>query len=266
MKKKYQRCSPHAIVSNNIEKGKIQTCFSLDSLEKIANKYNAMNPSAKISMVHDRKKLWHEINKKIPECHDDKCWISSRFLDSNDKTELLEDFKPPIPRGKFEWLSTNDIDLVLEGYAKVFPEFVYMGAHPLDFETYRKSMNPVKIIHRAIKDKKKNAAMVLNMDESSRPGSHWVALFFDIPERIVEYFDSVGDKAPPEVHKFFQKIHFDRLKENTYVHQQKDSECGVYSIHFIVRRLLGQSFEHTVKHIIKDDKMNSMRQIFFDPL
>ena len=45
--------------------------------------------------------------------------------------------------------------------------------------------------------------------------------------------------------------------------QFANSECGVYSMNFILHLIMGDSFKDTTENIIKDDVMNSRRNIFY---
>jgi len=56
-----------------------------------------------------------------------------------------------------------------------------------------------------------------------------------------------------------------KVKFNTIQHQQKNSECGVYAINFIVERVNGKTFEDISKHIVRDDEMNTRRDKYFRP-
>ena len=48
-------------------------------------------------------------------------------------------------------------------------------------------------------------------------------------------------------------------------HQYGDSQCGVYSIFFIVHMLEDKITEHYLKtHILKDEYMNKFRKIYFN--
>lgn len=50
---------------------------------------------------------------------------------------------------------------------------------------------------------KKNECGILNLDESSKPGSHWVG--YSKRNFRVKYFDSEGDEGPPrELIKYLQ--------------------------------------------------------------
>ena len=114
----------------------------------------------------------------------------------------------------------------------------------------------------------------------------------------IYYFDSVGVKPKKRIKKFINKItkylynksfnknldinslynvkyrnnnpneinkllnNFD-IRYNNIQHQFKDSECGVYSIHFITRLVDGESFTNIINNVIKDDKMNNFRKNYF---
>ena len=56
-----------------------------------------------------------------------------------------------------------------------------------------------------------------------------------------------------------------RLFYNDIEHQQKNTECGVYSIHFIESLLNGISFRDYTKNIIRDNTMNKNRERLYRP-
>jgi len=53
------------------------------------------------------------------------------------------------------------------------------------------------------------------------------------------------------------------VRYNKLQHQFKNSECGVYSMNFIIRILEGETFDKIVNKITNDDKMNSCRSVYF---
>jgi hypothetical protein len=66
------------------------------------------------------------------------------------------------------------------------------------------------------------------------------------------------------------KVHLNNLlngqfdiKYNHIQHQFEDSECGVYSMNFILNLVKGNSFEYVTKNIKSDEEMNGMRKEFF---
>jgi hypothetical protein len=55
-----------------------------------------------------------------------------------------------------------------------------------------------------------------------------------------------------------------KMFKNSIQHQFKNTECGMYSIHFIDNCLTSEKkFEQIVEHVITDDEMNKMRQTNF---
>ena len=250
--------------------GAAQTCFSYQSLARIARRYNEANPQDKINIYRNRDRLWRAIRDKIPRCQNERCWTRASWLPVSDRDKVLEDFKPPIPQGKYAWLNTDDIDRVLKGYERVFPLFVYLGTYPMDFqEKHPKLFNPLNV-SALRKAGKEFAGLVLNLDNSDEPGSHWVAVLIDIKNRIFEFFDSYGENPTKEImdlyHQLDQRARNGwKLRVNKTEHQQKNSECGVYSIHFIVRRISGTPFKQATEQVIRDAKMNQMRSYYFDP-
>ena len=266
-----ESCSPRSKKGGG---GDVQTCFSFPSLERIARRYSAQNPRDDITHIRTKKGLWDAIQARMPQCSNERCWIHASYLSASDRAELEQDFKPPIPRGANEWLRTSDIDKVLEQYTKVYPSFAWLGTHPINFAdpSYPKSKRFRPLNVTALKRKGvKKAAMVLNLDRYGEPGSHWVAVLLDLPRYRVEYFDSLGDAAPPEIQEFVKRLNSRarggkwKLIVNDRTHQLLDSECGVYSIHFILKRLEGQSFRDVASDIKRDDEMNRKRGVFFDP-
>ena len=119
--------------------------------------------------------------------------------------------------------------------------------------------------------------MVINFDKHDQPGSHWVGIFIDVPKRRIGYFDSYGMCPPPDlISKYIRRACRDLLhgssgeiemkfKCNKNRHQFKNSECGVYSIYFILQSLKGRSFDEIFTNIIYDDTMNAKRDLYFRP-
>lgn len=139
--------------------------------------------------------------------------------------------------------------------------------------------------------------MVINLDPHDKPGSHWVALYTDFEKNQIYFFDSVGKKPRKKIKKFINKLtkymykkkynkslninkvldnikskksdndiinlnNFD-IRHNKIQHQFDNSECGVYSINFIVRLVGGETFDEITQNITKDDLMNNCRQTYF---
>ena len=112
--------------------------------------------------------------------------------------------------------------------------------------------------------------IIFNTHPHTKEGEHWVALFIDLNISIICYFDSEVNPIPKEIKKLIQKIKSQantlglKLKfvENKIEHQQKNTECGMYSIHFILS-LLHNNMNSTLTKRISDDEIEKKRFIYF---
>ena len=79
-------------------------------------------------------------------------------------------------------------------------------------------------------DKIKDGAYVIDLDEYSDIGTHWIALY--VNNKTVKYFDSFGiEHIPKEVKKFIGNTN---IISNIYRIQNYDSiMCGYFCIGFI---------------------------------
>jgi hypothetical protein len=291
MEAKPDKCAP----SKKFEEG---SCLTLESLKKIANKYNQIN-SDKIKITDNKKDLVKQLNESFSKkhnCNKQTCWLRSQEVKSLNDPEILENsFRPNGPKGKYDWLSTSDINKVVEQYETVYPDFLFLGAVPNDFEELSLKYNDQPCFNcfdDYINKGKTKLGMVINLDTSDKGGSHWVALYFDFNKNQIYYFDSVGKPPGKRIRRYNNKIlkymykrkygeeldinsikkdkkipdnldNFD-VTYNGIQHQFDDSECGVYSINFILRLAKGESFKEITENITKDEKMNECRKVYFN--
>jgi hypothetical protein len=101
-------------------------------------------------------------------------------------------------------------------------------------------------------------------------------MFINIKKKKIFFFDSTGDKPPTEILKLVERIKNQGLKMNPKIvfnfdsnegieHQYGNTECGIYSLFFIVHMLEDKMTEHYLKtHILKDEYMNKFRHIYFN--
>jgi len=274
---------------NIIKSATDETCFTIEALHKIADKWNETNPSMHIDYNHTTtgKSLWRSLNNVMSaKCNNEVCWIKQDFIkDSPLAMELLKNFKPLMPKKwedrPNEWLNTLDIRDVMNQYEVKYPNFEFIGPVPMDFDTkvgfgqcVINELCNIKL--QSLLDKGKNRiGVVFNLDKHTQSGSHWVAMHCGISTENktgeICYWDSYGIKPNPEVVVLMNKLQSQgnelgynlRIKVNNVRHQYKNSECGVYCIYFLTSILEGKSFEEIIKNIITDDKMNSKRSEFF---
>ena len=118
-----------------------------------------------------------------------------------------------------------------------------MPPHPLtNFEIQKYYQNEPKFNGVFSRDnlpnKIKDGAYVINLDEYSDIGTHWVALW--VNNNNVTYFDSFGvEHIPKEIIKFIENRN---IKTNIFRIQAYDSiMCGYFCIGFINFMLKGKS-------------------------
>ena len=76
-------------------------------------------------------------------------------------------------------------------------------------------------------------------------------------EKALEKFNKLSNP----VQEALKKID---IRYNTIQHQRANSECGVYSINFILRLLQGKTFNEIVNNPIRDREMEDCRKIYFN--
>jgi len=274
------KCAP----GTNFEAG---SCAKLAVLIEYANAYNSSNNN-KIKMYPEmeclnpkkyKKYLVREIQNKLKDvCDDQKCWMEQSFVNKMKETAREEftkhTLRPEGPYGTFEWLSTINIDDSMAQYEQKYSEFKFLGAVPMDFDEIEhlgiKNLDYGKLI----KEGKSKIGVIFNLDEHWQPGSHWVGMFSDLKKGSVYYFDSYGVLPEPRVRKLMRRIarfcqvglgiNNITVEHNKIRHQYENSECGVYSMNFILRMLRGDTFEQICESKVPDKKINKCRKIYFN--
>ena len=264
------------------------SCIKLSLLVELANAYNIDASSddriklyAKLETLNPskyKKYIVREIKKRVGDkCTTQKCWTEQSFinrLNKKVKTELQKyTFRPDGPNGKFEWLNTFNIDDVMKQYEIKHTDFRYLGTVPMDFDALpRFNLSGIDYTDY-YKNNKTKIGVVFNLDESWKTGSHWVAMYADLKIGEVFYFDSYGISPDKRVRKLMRKIANDTKKINPNVsvksdhnkirHQYESSECGVYSMNFIIRMLRGDGFDNICKSKTSDAEINKCRKQYF---
>ena len=281
VKNKDQRCAPGLLFKNG-------SCVPLHLLIAMANAYNkkCKNENEKITINHKfktlnpgkcKEDLIKQFSKKLGQvCDNQRCWVNQNFINDMQKEAQLElrkyTFRPKGPQGKFTWLSTGNIQDTMAQYERKYPEFTFLGAVPIDFDELEylgiRNLN----FDELRKSGKTKIGIVFNLDESYKSGSHWVSLYADLNKGSVYFSDSYGIEPERRIRKFMRRIARyckDKLhkkidvKHNENRHQYKNSECGVYSINFILRFLNGESFDEITGVKVKDDQINKCRHVYF---
>ena len=275
------RCSPK-------EKNKINdfTCYTDCSLYKLRDLWNMRHPDSTIK-TNDPKEIWNQLNDYLSNvCNKESCWLKQNFVSNNIDNEMKESFAPESPKewkkNPNEWLSSIDIMKVMKQYEAAYKCFDFIGPSPIDYDTKKLYGECVwdELCHFSLSDQikkgKTKIGVIFNLDPHNLGGSHWVSLFINIIKKRIFFFDSAGDKIPPKIMEFVNKIiqqgkllnkpiNFIFDQNYPVEHQYGNTECGMYSIFFIVHMLEDKITEHYLKtHVLKDAYMQKFRKIYFN--
>ena len=263
------------------------SCYTMRSLILLSEAYNKENPDNIIELDRTRETLYPQKYKKYivkqlkkrldSKCDSQLCWAKQSFMKNLariNKEEIEKyTFRPIAPEGKFEWLNTLNIDDVMKQYEKKYSDFEFLGTVPMDFDDLPVLGIKDHDFNKSIKNGKTKIGIVFNLDEHKKAGSHWVSMFADLKKGQVYYFDSYGTRPEQRVRTLLDRIkNFCKtglgisrviVDHNRIRHQFKNSECGVYSINFIVRMLKGKTFEEICESRVPDEKINKCRLRYF---
>lgn len=265
---------------DNIKNG-LNSCLTKKQLVKIANAFNSKYPKNKITFNSktSRAVLWKKIQQKMEkQCGDTEwCWLDQSFIKNGSVKEDLESqFKPRGPDSLNGWLSTTHISDAMGMYELLHNHFKFFGPVPIDFDAIVTEIKRLNLEKLYYSKNIKKIGIIFNLDPHYKNGSHWVAMYCDISKAHVYYFDSYGIcPAPKEIIELKDRL-FEELKTifpnkkpvykcNTFRHQYANSDCGVYSMYFILQLLHGKTYEQVTENIILDEEIKKMREVYFLP-
>lgn len=260
------------------------TCYSEANLYKLRDLWNARHPDVQIKS-NDLKTIWTFLQENLHNvCSKESCWLKQQFVDTKDSKELAEAFAPVAPaswkKKPNEWLSSTDILKVMKQYEKAYKCFEFMGPSPIDYDSKMlygecvwQELCEFNLQEQMNRGKTK-IGIIFNLDPHYKSGSHWVSMFINIKKRSIFYFDSAGEKVPPEIMKLANTIisqgkslglQFLFDQNHPVEHQYGNTECGIYSLFFIVHMLEDKITSHYLKtHILKDKYMEKFRKVYFN--
>jgi hypothetical protein len=292
MKKKAKFCSP----SNDSKK---TSCYNKKTLIDIANiinnnshlsKKNQENLKGGTTIVKIKTKnkskneIWGQISKQMgSDCQNEWCWIKNKVIKNNLSNDVIDNtFRPEKPEkwylNKHTWLTTTDIAKVMKQYENKYVDFVFFGPVPVDcpngINCELTNLNIENMYNTGIR----KIGIVFNLDKHNQSGSHWVAMFVKLDKKQcnIIYYDSYGEKPPNEINDFMIEIckkirnigkyNID-IQYNKKRNQFGHSECGVFSMIFIIASLVGFSLNDisTSKKMV-DMTMTQFRDYLYRPI
>ena len=165
-------------------------------------------------------------------------------------------------------------------YEEAYSNFEFIGPVPIDFDAPAPE-NPLLgkwgkcIVDELCKldvaevNKKgtEKIGIIFNLDKHDEPGSHWVCGFVDYPNKSAYYFDSYAIEPPKQIETFMKWLTTQdsamKLFYNGNRFQRGGSECGMYSMYFILRMLEGDDFQAFSRTKPPDSFMLDLRDWLF---
>lgn len=278
-------CAPNKYDEQN------NTCFSLEQLLEMARAYNRYLTKQKL-LPHEHK----NINTDLIKIKSDKPYLLKQLLDRFDtvckgneicitKQEFMNEivaemreefddytFRPLGPLNPNEWLSTIDINKIMVQYEKIYSDFKFLGAVPLNCDELKFCSLYNLDFAQHEKNNIKKIGIIFNHDKFGQSGSHWVSIFMNLETGEFYFCDSVGKGPIGNIKKLidnFEKYYEDKtgkkiiFKQNKKSYQKDSSECGVYSSNFIIRLLAGESFDNIIQNSLDFKDINSCRNLYF---
>jgi hypothetical protein len=242
--------------------------------------------------------IYSEIATKLRKSSDDvfqavgckpdeeHCLLDKAPLDENVKKTLRKQYlRPRRPKewanDPDKWLDNYNIIHVMKQYEEAYAWFSFMGVFPIDFsapDPYRTdgkkqclyselcSLNLVNEYNKG----KRGLGFVFNLDPHFKGGSHWVGLYIDLKDiehPFAGYFDSYGYKTPDLIARLMKSLTLQvntcKLGFNARRFQYSHTECGMFSLYFIICMIHSIPFDQFCKDTMSDKHMLELRKILF---
>lgn len=256
--------------------GKKSVCYT-DSFEKMKSFLKSRGVDSSLENVLETMlehlELQHEY--EIYEHPEWRKYFGHKMSDKILKTEFI----PEGPANSTDLLDNFNIDETLKQWEeKAEQEFNKKVYHiPFQMIDFAKTKSELAYLDPLdLQESGYNAFMViLNTDVSTGPGKHWFALYGDLqPDKIVlEYFNSSGFPPKIEITTWLEDTCADIKKRkmeceilnvaNGRQLQYSRTECGVWSLVYILSRLLDHEPDWIFKTDANDVDMIKYRQRLF---
>ena len=273
------------------------SCFTNKTLEYIKKAYNKHHQETPIRPATPQE-TWNILKDRLTKCDKEDCWLKEitdeKTREKIDKYVFAPDHPVEWKKDYTEWLSNFDIFDVLHQYEETYKSFKFIGPTPIDFDTRPPNMNGKcvweDLCKLSLSEQKSNGitkiGVVFNLDKHDQDGSHWISLFVDLKDSFIFFMDSAGEKAPVQVSALVERIkkqgeelsppiNFKYYENHPLEHQMQNTECGMYSIYFLITMVTGHNeikkfsnyrdkISFFKKRRIPDKYVNQFRKIYFN--
>ena len=295
-KKKFNKlnCSPIVIGSS----ANSNTCYTKKILFEIRDSYNSSYLNTNKIKTNDPNEIWTQLHENLVDCPTESCWLKElkdKTLVNKIKKYVFAPKKPPEwKENPNEWLSNIDLLEVMKQYEMKNSNFAFIGPTTIDFDTKLPEENNNCVwddlckfsLEKYVKKGKDKIGIIFNLDKHDQSGSHWVSLFIDMKNSFIFFFDSAGNKIPNEINELVKRvtkqgeklsppIKFIFHENYPKVHQNGNTECGMYSLFFIITMLThkinskkfkdsDEIIKYFEKGYITDKYVEKYRNVYFN--
>ena len=211
------------------------------------------------------------------------CDIREHIGESAAKRILDTFFKSIGPADSTALLDNFNIDETLERWSKLSSDlfkakFYHVPFQMIDFAKMNTELAKLDVA-QLMRDGYDCFGVVLNTDVHSGKGKHWFCLYGDLKHKgtekdpiVLEYFNSSGNAAVSEVRDWLAETEHELRKngiEATIYRsvprrlQQSQTECGVWSLMYILSRLKGRPPDWFYRNKVNDEDMIDVRAFLF---
>jgi hypothetical protein len=232
--------------------------------------------------------------KKDLKCSTEECILTSPGFVKDDINEIIEEslyrIKPTGPANSTKLLNNTNIDNVLKKLTKRHDGFYHMDFQMIDFAGEKNSsgewivnknqkitptaLGIIDMTKDVLNKKFKTFGVVMNTDYRTGGGIHWFSLFCDFRSNpiTIEYFNSSGNRPPRQIQDWLIKTENNLNSAGNkakvvilsgFVHQQSETECGLYSLYYIWNRLNGVPAMNFQDKKVTDANMTKWRKQVF---
>jgi len=288
----------------NINNGKKLKKIEKNELYPIIQLRDSKSNKKTIKMIYEE--LKKNLSKYKETNNKEYCWLKlsafkNKFISSDNVfvPEMPTEWCHQITQWRESlidapWLSNYDIDNIVEQYEYKYNDFKFLGSTPIDFR-HKKYGSCVLSVFNQDKEKskwlkfnkeknfcdynplgykdKKIFGIVFNTDKHDSGGRHWMSMYINIEKKLILFFDSAVTylHLHPEIKDFIENIKKQykfkfTFKFNNIKHQQSNSECGMYSIYFILTMLDADQSKKYSSEQIFDTYFNSSEKTISDKL
>jgi hypothetical protein len=221
-------------------------------------------------------------------CSDERCWLQELHLNHIEEDKIISNFfLPHRPdtwiKKENTWVNNEDISQFMNAIQLSHKRYKFIGPSCINYNTLLYDNEYVcNELHyfnlqSLIQQKYNNIGIIFNTCLYNQPGKHWVALFIDIENTFIFYFDSLGKSMHKNIQSFIENVSHQAKAQNIimklhtnaqHIHQKSNTECGMYCMYFLYTMIKSKNTSMKIRHFkydnITDDIVFKLRKTYYN--